>query len=133
MFVLYQPQQIQQLIQSGMGQLRVETPFFNTDYLESYRTQVVGLTTSLGNELLTNRYDYKEAEQDDSKIWRDVLVQLRVQFLQQQSRIKEYENCDQYRMETDRAVRARIDLRGVEEQVSRELEMLRGLRYLRLL
>lgn len=82
---------------------------------------------------MTNRYDYKEAEQDDSKIWRDVLVQLRVQFLQQQSRIKEYENCDQYRMETDRAVRARIDLRGVEEQVSRELEMLRGLRYLRLL
>ena len=31
-------------------------------------------------------------------------------------------------METDRAVRARIDLKGVEDQVTRELGALRGLR-----
>ena len=85
---------------------------------------MLGLTTTLGNELLDNRF----TESQDNADLEEVLAQLRVQFLQQQSRIKEYENCDQYRMETDRAVRARIDLRGVEEQVSRELEMLRGLR-----
>ena len=48
--------------------------------------------------------------------------------MQQRSRINEYENFDQYRLETDRHIRASIDLRGVEEQVTKELNQLRGLR-----
>merc|ERR1712130_310311 len=102
-------------------------PIFESDFdclTDTYRSQVLGLTKSLGAELLEHFGD--EANTDES--WEEVLAQVRVQFLAQQSRIKEYQNCDQYRIETDRAVRARIDLRGVEEQVSKELEMLRGLR-----
>ncbi len=69
-----------------------------------------------------------EDETKDKRLLQEVFTHLRLQFLQQRSRINEYENFDQFRVETDRNIRASIDLRGVEEQVTKELNQLRGLR-----
>ena len=40
------------------------------------------------------------------------------------TQLAEFENSDFHRMETDRVVRARIDLKGVEDQVRTHLNCL---------
>ena len=49
-----------------------------------------------------------------------LIAQLKMKFVKMKSQLQEFENSDHHRMETDRAVRARLDLKGVEEQVLKE-------------
>ena len=97
----------------------------NSKILDVFQEQVYSLAADIGNELLDNS---GEDETKDKRLLQEVFTHLRLQFLQQRSRIHEYENFDQFRVETDRHIRASIDLRGVEEQVNKELNQLRGLR-----
>ena len=46
-----------------------------------------------------------------------LIAQLKMKFIKMKNQLLEFENSDHHRMETDRAVRARLDLKGVEEQV----------------
>ena len=47
----------------------------------------------------------------------ELMAQLKMKFVKMRAQLLEFENSDHHRMETDRAVRARLDLKGVEEQV----------------
>ena len=48
----------------------------------------------------------------------ELMAQLKMKFVKMRAQLLEFENSDHHRMETDRAVRARLDLKGVEEQVT---------------
>merc|ERR1712062_890875 len=97
-------------------------PIFESDFdclTEHFRNHVEDLIANLGSEFIS-------VDNDDQI--EETVAQLKIKFIQMRTQLLEFENSDLLRMETDRAVRARIDLKGVEDQVARELGALRTLR-----
>ena len=57
----------------------------------------------------------KESREDGLE---ELIAQLKLKFVHMRTQLLEFQNSDHHRLETDRAVRARLDLKGVEEQVT---------------
>ncbi|CBY41289.1 unnamed protein product, partial [Oikopleura dioica] len=64
------------------------------DDLDVFQEEVYSLASDIGNELMENS---GEDETKDKRLLQEVFTHLRLQFLQQRSRINEYENFDQFR------------------------------------
>ena len=77
-------------------------------FLENYRSRTEQLIHGLGGEFIN-------IEKEDGL--EEIIAQLKIKFIKMRTQLAEFENSDFHRMETDRVVRARIDLKGVEDQV----------------
>ena len=77
-------------------------------FLENYRSRTDQLIHGLGGEFIN-------IEKEDGL--EEIIAQLKIKFIKMRTQLAEFENSDFHRMETDRVVRARIDLKGVEDQV----------------
>ena len=81
-------------------------------FLENYRSRTEQLIHGLGGEFIN-------IEKEDGL--EEIIAQLKIKFIKMRTQLAEFENSDFHRMETDRVVRARIDLKGVEDQVRTHL------------
>ena len=80
----------------------------NNRFSENYRSRTEQLIHGLGGEFI-------KIEKEDGL--EEIIAQLKIKFIKMRTQLAEFENSDFHRMETDRVVRARIDLKGVEDQV----------------